>query len=190
MQQMSLMNTIDKYSVRKTTDFLNKEFKSKNFILGLIFYGKEFAGFTYGNLEDTTFFLDRFFVKPKFQGKDLGTKLFGHFWGYLRSKHKVETIKMTAFLGTHEINKKLTGQKEMTFIREEPDPKNPNKTIKKEIKLFRNFDNSSFIYNLSSKPIKEKINGRISVNPYKTDDRIHINRNPNYKKREIRSKAK
>lgn len=190
IRQMSLMNTIDKYSVKKTIDFLNKELKTKEFMLGLIFLGKEIAGFTYGNLKDNTFFLNRFFVRPKLQGRGFGTKLIGHFWGHLRHEHKVETIKMTAFLGTHEINKKLTGQKEMKLIIEKPDPKDSNKTIKKVIAGFRNFNNSSFIYCLASKPIKEKRNGKFTINPYKTDDRIHINSNPLNKKKLTRSRAK
>ena len=39
-------------------------------------------------------------------GKNIGTIFFTYFFGYLRHRHNVDTIKMTSFPGTHEINKK------------------------------------------------------------------------------------
>jgi len=191
IEQMSIMNTIDHRSLNGTQKFLKESLESPNFLICLAYYDKEFVGFSYGNLEENTFKLERFFVKPKFNGKKIGTYLFAHFFGYLRHKHNVDTIKMTSYLGTHEINKKLTGQKEITIIREELDPNNPSKTIKKVIKQFRNFDNSRFIYNLASKPIKEKGRNGIMVLDHKVDDRVSINTNPYRKKNNVkRSVAK
>jgi GNAT superfamily N-acetyltransferase len=190
IEQMSIMNTIDHYSSTKTKSELKSAFEKTDFKMCLAFIKNEFVGFAFGELSENTFRLNRFFVNPKTQGKKIGTKLLLYFYAYLNHKHKVNTIKMTAYPGTHEINKKLIGEKEITIIREEKAPKDPTKKITRVIKTFRNFNNSSYIYTLSTKPIIDKtINGR-EINSYQVEDKIHIKKNPRYKKRVIRSRAK
>jgi GNAT superfamily N-acetyltransferase len=189
-------------------------------IIYLCYRGKELVGAVFGTLnrvsefcnkdykikakpKDYMFLLTEFFVKPGFQNNGIGTALMARVFADQRAKYDSKFIYMKAFRKTQTINKKLTGItpfivpiKEVAEIKrivnnlsiiEKRKKRNisHNKSMKTgalKLNIFRNFKNSKYKYDLIE-----------TSNPSITDVKDHyivINKNPKYKRKQIRSIAK
>lgn len=172
-------------SLNRVSEFYNKDYKIK------------------AKPKDYMFLLTDFFVKPGYQNKGIGKALMARVIADQRAKYDSKFIYMKAFPKTQTINKKITGIKpfivpikdaaeikrivnnlsiiERNKKRSASHNKETGNGILKK-KIYRNFENSKYKYDLidASKP---------EITEAK-DHYIVINKNPNYKKKQIRSRAK
>jgi GNAT superfamily N-acetyltransferase len=149
---------------------------------------------------DNAFYLNEFFVKPKYQEQGIGTKLMARVIADQRANYSSKFMYMFAYTKTHRINEKLTATRpfivpisETQITNKKPNAKNPLivsiqkiKNIignlgkkkfgeKKTEKVFRNFKHSRYKYDL--------ISGVRQGGYY---NYIVIDNNPKYKKKQIR----
>jgi len=187
-EQIKDICNIDNLFRRKPDNLKNyidrKKEEKKKIIFYLMYDGKELLGCTIGHLKKTSelyikenpnanfFHLSETFINPKYQGQGVGTVLMERVIADQRAKHKSEFIYMTAFPETQKINQKVTGNKAIVF---------PIKDKVKTREVLRSFKHSNFKYDLVTSSTK--------IEPSK-NQYIAIKKNSNYKKREIRSRAK
>lgn len=177
--------------------YLNSRLKDKEkTIIYLMYNGNEMLGSAIGHLRkvstfyskdynvsanptDNYFHLTEMNINPKYQKLGLGLLLKSRVVADQRVNYNSRFVYSTAAPDTQKINGKITGERFIKIDTKEKDKEGKEIIIKKEI--LRNFKNSRFKYDLFNSPEK--------MEPSKKQY-ILINPNPNYKKREIRSRAK
>ncbi|MFA5746272.1 MAG: hypothetical protein WCX82_02885 [archaeon] len=163
-----LYSLSDHYIDLKFERFVNKELNGKDLTTQEIenFYNKNRV-----KTKSNIFQINEFAIDENHQKKDLGTILMARVVADQRAKYKSKFVIMYPLENTKKVNKRVVGNSPILVKIFKT-----NKENLSEIKqVFRNFNKSHFRYILKRQD---------------TNEMIVITKNPNYKKREIRSKVK
>ena len=88
---------------------------------------------------DNAFYLNEFFVKPKYQEQGIGTKLMARVIADQRANYSSKFMYMFAYTKTHRINEKLTATRPFIVPISETQITNKNQMLKTHLLfLFKN----------------------------------------------------